>query len=104
MAPLQEVAVTADGGSFVGLAGCETQHDSLEIGRTLQIPHPADNALYPGLCLLDVPDFHFLAELYALGQRAQIALGRINFFQRDVHFEGFVENHMIKRLTMSRIC
>lgn len=70
MAPLQEVTVAADSGSFVSLAGCEAQHDSLEIGRILRIPDPADNALYPGERLLDVPDFHFLAERYALGQRA----------------------------------
>ena len=103
MAPLQEVAVTADCGGLVRLAGGKAQHDSLEIRRALRVPHPADNALRSCFCLLDVPDFHFTVKLYALGQCFQIAARRIDLFQLDVHFEGFVENLMVKRLTMSRI-
>ena len=103
MAPLQKVAVTADSGGLVRLAGGKTQHDSLKIGRALRIPHSTDNAHCSGSCLLDLPDFHFPAERYTLGQRSQIAAGGIDLFQLDVHFEGFVENLMVKRLTMSRI-
>ncbi len=95
--------MTADGGGHVGLAGGEAQHDSLEIGRTLKVPHPADDALYPGLRFLEVPDLHFLAERDALGQCAQIAAGSVDFFQLDINFEGAVENRMVERLSMSRI-
>ncbi len=95
--------MTADGGGHIGLAGGEAQHDSLEIGRTLRIPHPADNALYARFGFLEVPDFHFLAERDALGQCAQIAAGSVDFFQLDINFEWTLENRMVERLTMSRI-
>lgn len=103
MAPLQKVAVTADSSGLIRLAGGKAQHDSLDIGRTLRIPHRADSAHCSGPCLLDLPYLHFPAERYVLGQRSQIAAGGMDLFQLDVHFEGFVENLMVKRLTMSRI-
>ena len=101
--PLQEVAVTTDGGSLVRLAGCEAQHESLKTRRILRILHCADNALNAGSCLLDVPDLHFFAKRYARWQCLQIAVGCMELFQLDIHFKGFVENLMVKRLTMSRI-
>lgn len=103
MAPLQKVAVTTDGGGRIGLAGGETQHHSLEIGCVLRISHSADDALYARLGLLEIPDFHFFAELDALGQCAQIAAWSVNFLQLDIDFERTFENRMIERLSMSRI-
>jgi len=103
VAPLQKVAVTTDGGGRIGLAGGETQHHSLEIGCVLRISHSADNALYARLGLLEVPDFHFLAERDALGQRSQITAGSVNLFELDIDFEWTFENRMIERLSMSRI-
>jgi len=103
VAPLQEVAVTTNGGGCVGLARGEAQHDGLEIRRALWVSHSANNALYSGLRFLDIPDLHLLTERDAGWQRLQIAAGSVNFFKLDVNLEWTVKNLMVERLTMSRI-
>jgi hypothetical protein len=104
VAPLEEVSMTADGGGRIGFAGSKTQHYSLEVRRALRISDPADYAFYARWGLLDKPDLHFPSELHARWQCLKIAVGSGNFFKLDIDSARALEDRMIERLTMSRIC